>query len=240
MKISKLSIAVIAISVLLFSGKTFADWGVEAYEDDYYDDTPVWPMPYTDAYTNIDVLAENPDYSANVPSKGISKEPETGWTGGPNYTPPLGNPPVTENIIPPADSNMPLANKDLVVDDGVRVLSASMPPGYPLVEYYETKEVIMEDENNKILQDSVRDWIAKEGQTLREVLEQWASIEGWELVWNTKREYPLKASAIFRGRFKDVSAAIIRTFSRATPQPLAKYYLGNRVLVIKTLEENDG
>ena len=41
------------------------------------------------------------------------------------------------------------------------------------------------------------------------------------------------------GRFKDVSAALIRNFSRATPQPLAKFYLGNRVLVIKTLEEND-
>ena len=103
---------------------------------------------------------------------------------------------MVENIIPPADSNMPLANKDLIVDDGVRVLSASMPPGYPLVEYVETKEVVMEDEGNKILQDSIRDWVAKEGQTLREVLQQWADIEGWELVWNTKREYPLKASAI--------------------------------------------
>lgn len=237
MKISKLSIAVIALSVLLFSGKTFADWDVEEFGDEYMeDDTPVWPMPYTDASTDVDVLAGSPVYA----KEDENKEPEYGWTGGPSYTPPLGNPPVTQNIIPPADSHMPLANKDLVVDDGVRVLSASMPPGYPLIEYYETKEVVMEDETNQIIQDSVRDWIAKEGQTLREVLEQWSDIEGWELVWNTKREYPLKASAIFRGRFKDVSAAIIRTFSRATPQPLAKYYLGNRVLVIKTLEENDG
>ena len=243
MKISNLSIAVIALSALLFSGKTYADWGVEAYEKEIVDDSPVWPMPYTDSYTNIDELAENPDYTtqnAENANKVSSKTPETGWTGGPSYTPPAGNPPVVENIIPPADSNMPLANKDLIVDDGVRVLSASMPPGYPLVEYVETKEVVMEDEVNKILQDSIRDWVAKEGQTLREVLQQWADIEGWELVWNTKREYPLKASAIFRGRFKDVSSAIIRTFSRATPQPLAKYYLGNRVLVVKTLEENDG
>ena len=241
MKISNLSIAVFALSALLFSGKTHADWGVEAYEEEVIvDDTPVWPMPYTDSYTNIDELAENPNYSNTSNEIKSSKEPEDGWTGGPNYTPPKGNPPVVENIIPPADSHMPLANKDLVVDDGVRVLSASMPPGYPLIEYSETKEVVIEDEKNQILQDSVRDWVAKEGQTLREVLQQWSDIEGWELVWNTKREYPLKASAIFRGRFKDVSAAIIRTFSRATPQPLAKYYLGNRVLVVKTLEENDG
>ena len=60
MKISNLSIAVFALSALLFSGKTHADWGVEAYEEEVIvDDTPVWPMPYTDSYTNIDELAEN-------------------------------------------------------------------------------------------------------------------------------------------------------------------------------------
>jgi hypothetical protein len=134
---------------------------------------------------------------------------------------------------------MPLANKDLVVDDGARVLSASMPPGYPLIEYVEKKEIVKETKSNAIAQDAVRDWVAKEGFTLREVLQQWSDIEGWELAWNTKREYPLKASAIFRGRYRDVSAAIIRTFSRAAPMPHAKYYFGNRVLVIKTLEEND-
>lgn len=277
MKLSRFSIALFASLVLLYSNDSFADWDVEPYPNqydqqdtpawpmpysdnyadetlddgsDYYEDEfieeseTVWPLPYTDTYTDIDTLAQTPDYSSQkqeTTDRLQSKEPDTGWTGGPNYTPPAGNPPVTEGIIPPDDSNMPLANKDLIVDDGVRVLSASMPPGYPLIEeQVEVKEIVMETPENKILQDSVRDWVAKEGQTLREVLQQWADIEGWELVWNTKREYPLKASAIFRGRFKDVSAAIIRSFSRATPQPLAKYYLGNRVLVIKTLEENDG
>ena len=234
-KISKLSFVTFVAVTVVFPRLSLADWGSEPTSK-YGSDEQVWPMPYTEANSNIDTLAgiypENED-------KNNSKA-TTGWTGGPNYTPPAGNPPVVEGIIPPSDSNMPLANKDLVVDDGVRVLSASMPPGYPtLVEYVETKEIVQETEANKVAQDSVRDWIAKEGMTLREVLQQWSELEGWELVWNTKREYPLKASAIFRGRFKDVSAAIIRNFSRATPQPLAKFFLGNRVLVIKTLEEND-
>ncbi len=235
-KTSKISLIVLILATVTFTNKSFADWDREPVENsEIIEEEQVWPMPYTNTYTNIDALADvyPEDTSSN------NAEAETGWTGGPNYTPPGGNPPVVENIIPPSDSNMPLANKDLVVDDGVRVLSASMPPGYPLIEYVEKKEVVLEDEENQIIQDSVRDWIAKEGMTLREVLQQWADIEGWELVWNTKREYPLKASAIFRGRFKDVSAAIIRNFSRAVPQPLAKFYLGNRVLVIKTLEEND-
>ena len=237
-KISRLSLIALTLAMFVLPKSSFADWGVEPEENYEEEKERVWPMPYTDASSNIDTLA-------NVyPEKEVTSESpaqaETGWTGGSSYTPPGGNPPVVEGIIPPDDSNMPLANKELVVDDGVRVLSASMPPGYPtLVKYVETKEVVEETEENRIAQDSVRDWVAKEGMTLREVLQQWADIEGWELVWNTKREYPLKASAIFRGRFKDVSVAIIRNFSRATPQPLAKFFLGNRVLVVKTLEEND-
>ncbi len=236
-KISRLSLIAFTLAVMTLPKSSFADWAGEPEETYYEEKEVIWPMPYSDTYTNIDALANVNPETERVTS---TKEPDTGWTGGPSYTPPKGNPPVTEGIIPPADSNMPLANKDLVVDDGVRVLSASMPPGYPtIVEYVESKEIVQETEENKVVQDSVRDWIAKEGMTLREILQQWCDIEGWELVWNTKREYPLKASAIFRGRFKDVSAAIVRNFSRATPQPLAKFFLGNRVLVIKTLEEND-
>ncbi len=238
---SKISLIALLLATVGFTKESFADWDdepVEMQQITEVDEDAVWPMPYTDAYTNIDNLADADPIVED--EQQTDTEAVNGWTGGPNYTPPKGNPPVTEGIIPPADSNMPLANKNLVVDDGVRVLSASMPPEYPLIEYIENKKVVLEDEeDNKIAQDSVRDWVATEGMTLYEVLQQWAEIEGWEVVWNTKREYPLKASAIFRGRFKDVSAAIIRTFSRATPQPLAKYFLGNRVLVIKTLEEND-
>jgi hypothetical protein len=213
-----------------------ADWDVERYDASMQaPEELVWPMPYTDTATDASKLAGNA-----APEVQKSRASDDGWTGGPNYTPPAGNPPVTERIVPPDNSAMPLANKDLVVDDGARVLSASMPPGYPLIEYVEKKEIVKETKSNAIAQDVVRDWIAKEGLTLREVLQQWSDIEGWELAWNTKREYPLRASAIFRGRYKDVSAALIRTFSRATPTPHAKYYLGNRVLVVKTLEENDG
>jgi hypothetical protein len=229
--------AVIVAALLSFACGARADWDVERYDETMQgSEQLVWPMPYTDTAMDAGKLAGN---AAAAETKKSDAAPD-GWTGGPNYTPPAGNPPVTENIIPPDNSSMPLANKDLVVDDGARVLSASMPPGYPLIEYVEKKEIVKETKSNAIAQDTVRDWVAKEGFTLREVLQQWSDIEGWELAWNTKREYPLKASAIFRGRYRDVSAAIIRTFSRAEPQPHAKYYFGNRVLVIKTLEENDG
>ena len=71
----------------------------------------------------------------------------------------------------------------------------------------------------------------------REVLQNWCDKEGWDLVWTTSREYPIEASAVFKGRFVDVASALVRNFGRATPVPYAKFYKGNRVLVISTNEE---
>lgn len=85
--------------------------------------------------------------------------------------------------------------------------------------------------------DQVRSWVVASGQTLREVLQSWCDKEGWDLVWTTAREYPIEASAVFKGRFVDVASALVRNFGRATPIPYAKFYKGNRVLVISTNDE---
>jgi hypothetical protein len=232
--------------LFVFAGVVASADGMSGPDVNYGDD-PVWPAPYTESYKTADERVIAPDAGA---SNSPSARSATGWTGGANNTTPAGNPPVTDGVIPAKNAIMPLANKRLVNDTGARTISASAPPGSSRGDKAAPKDVLRsvnaasadssgEVDVSKILQDSIRDWVAKEGMTLREVLQQWCDIEGWELVWDTKREYPLKASAIFRGRFKDVSAALIRTFANAMPQPMAKYYLGNRVLMVKTQEEND-
>lgn len=92
-------------------------------------------------------------------------------------------------------------------------------------------------EPSKGVKDSVRSWVVARGQTLREVLQTWCDKEGWDLVWTTSREYPIEASAVFKGRFVDVASAVVRNFGRAIPAPYAKFYKGNRVLVISASEE---
>ena len=88
-----------------------------------------------------------------------------------------------------------------------------------------------------VMRDQVRSWVVASGQTLRQVLQSWCDKEGWDLVWTTSREYPIEASAVFKGRFVDVASALIRNFERATPVPYAKFYKGNRVIVVSTSEE---
>lgn len=88
-------------------------------------------------------------------------------------------------------------------------------------------------------EDPVQDWLAEEGQNLKALLTQWSEQSGWRLVWNTNRNYVLSAGAMFRGRFADVSSALIRAFARARPAPIATFYKGNRVLVVETMEDEN-
>ena len=84
-----------------------------------------------------------------------------------------------------------------------------------------------------------RDWLAEEGQSLRDLLVQWSEEAGWRLIWKTNRNYTLNAGAMFRGNFADVASALVRAFARAKPAPVATFYKGNRVLVIETMEDEN-
>lgn len=122
---------------------------------------------------------------------------------------------------------------------GEALISADVENGVTIVEE-ETEiavDVSADAEAPVQLTDQVRSWVVANGQTLREVLQSWCDKEGWDLVWTTSREYPIEASAVFKGRFVDVASALVRNFGRATPVPYAKFYKGNRVLVISTNEE---
>ena len=87
--------------------------------------------------------------------------------------------------------------------------------------------------------ETVLTWEAKEGDNLRELLAAWSAKAGWKLLWNTNRNYILSAGVMFKGKFTDVSSALIRAFARARPAPVATFYKGNRVIVIETMENEN-
>ncbi len=87
--------------------------------------------------------------------------------------------------------------------------------------------------------DPVQDWLAPEGASLRALLMEWSDRSNWKVVWKSDREYVLEAGAVFRGRYMDVASALVRTFARARPAPIATFYKGNMVLLITTLEDEN-
>ena len=187
-----------------------------------------------------------------------------GWSGGANM---LHGTQIPVGFDDECDgSEMSLLHHEVLEDDGGNVLAVSRSgrkncgkyaDGYEAfavrngmkVESVQNDTEIVEEETEFAVDvsadaeapinmtDQVRSWVVANGQTLREVLQSWCDKEGWDLVWTTSREYPIEASAVFKGRFVDVASALVRNFGRATPIPYAKFYKGNRVLVISTDDE---
>ncbi len=122
-------------------------------------------------------------------------------------------------------------------------MSASVPPAIEdeVVDYEEEIKVSENTETSGeySAEDPVQDWLAEEGQNLKSILTDWSERSGWRLVWKSNRNYTLTAGAMFRGRFADVSSALIRAFARAKPAPVATFYKGNRVLVVETMEDEN-
>lgn len=184
-----------------------------------------------------------------------------GWSGGANL---LHGTQIPVGFDDECDgSEMSLLHREVLEDDGGNVLAVSrsgrkncgkyadgyeafaVRNGMNIEDVRDVTEVVEEETEIAVdisadaeapinMTDQIRSWVVANGQTLREVLQSWCDKEGWDLVWTTSREYPIEASAVFKGRFVDVASALVRNFGRATPIPYAKFYKGNRVLVIST------
>lgn len=109
------------------------------------------------------------------------------------------------------------------------------PNQYHVPENYRQQENVSDNGQKEL----TKDWLAEEGQSLKDLLTAWSEESGWRLIWKTNRNYTLNAGAMFRGNFADVASALVRAFARARPAPIATFYKGNRVLVIETMEDEN-
>lgn len=80
-------------------------------------------------------------------------------------------------------------------------------------------------------------WRAPRGETLNNVLGDWAERAGWTVVFTTRIVYELQAGAEFEGEFTEAAAALLRSV-RADPMPHATFYRGNKVLVVADPSSN--
>lgn len=152
-------------------------------------------------------------------------------------------PPSIENEVITYEEQIHVAENNLP-EEMIMECDSVPCPQILTVEPDETEKVKEAEDNKNVSNDAdgedpVQDWYAEEGQNLKALLTTWSEQSGWRLVWNTNRNYVLNAGAMFRGRFADVSSALIRAFARARPAPIATFYKGNRVLVVETMEDEN-
>jgi hypothetical protein len=100
-------------------------------------------------------------------------------------------------------------------------------------------EEAMNEEIKRYDPDTKKMWTAHSGDDLQNLLTSWAKEAGWHVVWKTDRKYNLAAGAKMKGKFINVSSALVRAFARARPAPRAVYYRGNKVLLITTMDDDN-
>jgi hypothetical protein len=88
----------------------------------------------------------------------------------------------------------------------------------------------------KLAQPGAQAWTLKAGKSLRENLNDWAKLSGWQIDWsNTAVDYPIDHSATLVGPFAGKDGVIDRilgaTADRQTPLT-GRFYRGNNVVVI--------
>ncbi|MCL1785976.1 MAG: toxin co-regulated pilus biosynthesis Q family protein [Alphaproteobacteria bacterium] len=220
----------------------------------------VWPAPGSDADVRIMPAGErDANENVRIVSKigndlvvenninlGAPSDFDQGFSGGANMT--HKRPAPHGFNIWEDRAEMPLMHAEMIEDDGgpVLVMSKSGRQRANVQQGIIRQQAMPAESETEIdvdyeegaagpgESDHVKSWVVASGQNLRDVLQDWCDREGWDLVWTTSREYPVQASAVFKGRFLDVSSALVRNFSRANPTPYAKFYKGNRVVVIST------
>jgi hypothetical protein len=81
----------------------------------------------------------------------------------------------------------------------------------------------MMNDTNKIEMQQ-RNWSAAAGKTLKQTLEDWSSTANVTLRWDSEFDYPVQSNINVDGDYEAAVRTLLRGFSSAQPQPVARLY----------------
>ena len=88
--------------------------------------------------------------------------------------------------------------------------------------------------------DASNEWAVRRGETLSQLLTRWGDDAGYTIVYQSDIDYVLQADVVIRGTFAEASGQVIESFADATPPIDAEFFLGNKVIVVRSSNEFDG
>lgn len=88
--------------------------------------------------------------------------------------------------------------------------------------------------------DAAAEWDVRTNETLSQLLHRWADDAGFTVVYQADTDFVLQADVIIRGTFAEAAGQVIESFANANPAITADYYLGNKVIVVRSANEFDG
>lgn len=88
--------------------------------------------------------------------------------------------------------------------------------------------------------DAANEWDVRSGETLSQLLHRWGDDAGYTIVYQADTDFVLQADVVIRGTFSEASGQVIESFSNANPPITADFFLGNKVIVVRSANEFDG
>ncbi|MDD3020343.1 MAG: TcpQ domain-containing protein [Alphaproteobacteria bacterium] len=70
----------------------------------------------------------------------------------------------------------------------------------------------------------VKDWTARPGYTLKEVMEDWGKVAKVDVEWSSPYDYPINNSFLFKGTYEEAVKGLLSQYSRETPRPRGRLY----------------
>jgi hypothetical protein len=87
--------------------------------------------------------------------------------------------------------------------------------------------------------DSSSEWEVRQGETLSQLLNRWGDDSGFTIVYQADTDYVLQANVVIRGTFSEASGQVIESFASAKPPITADFFLGNKVIVVRSASDFD-
>lgn len=81
-------------------------------------------------------------------------------------------------------------------------------------------------------------WYVKKGQSLRDIIYEWAKRDSWNLVWHLDYDIKLGADAHFTGSLQDAIGTLLDSINQSGSNLNAQLYPENKVIVIKAGIDN--
>lgn len=86
--------------------------------------------------------------------------------------------------------------------------------------------------------NTLNTWSVYKGQTLDNVLAQWANFAGWDLVWDSRQTYKLRAAASFENiRFEQAVKELFDAVGNTDPRLYVTLYKKNKVILVSAKPE---
>ncbi|EHM3523327.1 toxin co-regulated pilus biosynthesis Q family protein [Escherichia coli] len=86
--------------------------------------------------------------------------------------------------------------------------------------------------------NELKTWYVYKGQTLNNVLAQWANLAGWDLVWDSGQTYKLRAAASFEHlRFEQAVQELFDAVGNTDPRLYVTLYKKNKVVLVSSKPE---